>query len=108
MEHSESNLEKKESSGVWASSKGTSSEAPCGATEQDPAEQGAGRTPLIGEERPPIVERTSENLEGLTEKVGTLGLQVTKKNHCGAARKWARRARLMEAGSGQPQSVPKD
>jgi hypothetical protein len=68
MEHSESNLEKKESSAFWASSKGTSSEAPCGATEQDPAEQGAGRTPLSGEERPPVAEKTLENLEGLTDK----------------------------------------
>jgi hypothetical protein len=44
MEHNESNLEKKESSAVRASSKGTSSEAPCGATE---VEEGAGRTRLI-------------------------------------------------------------
>jgi hypothetical protein len=65
-------------------------------------------TPLIGEEHPPVVEKTSENLEGLTEKVGTLGLQITKKNCCGAARKQGRRARLAEAGSGQPQSTPKD
>jgi hypothetical protein len=108
MEHSESNLEKKESSAVRASSKGTSLEAPCGATKQDTVEQGAGGTPLIGEECPPIVERTSENLEGLTEKVGILGLQITKKNRCGTARKRARRARLTEAGSGQPQSAPKD
>jgi hypothetical protein len=108
MEHSASNLVKKESSAVWASSKGTSSEAPCGATKQDPAEQGAGGTPLIGEERPPVVEGTSENLEGLTEKVGTLGLQITKKNRCSTARKRARRARLAEASSGQPQSTPKD
>jgi hypothetical protein len=108
MEHSASNLEKKESSAVWASSTGTSSEDPCGAIEQDPAEKGAGGTPLIGEERPPVVEKTLENLEGLTEKVGTLGFQITKKNRCGTARKWARRARLAEAGSGQPQSTPKD
>jgi hypothetical protein len=108
MEHSVSNQEKMESSAVWASSKGTSSEAPCGAAKQDPAEQGAGGTSLIGEERPPVVEKTSENLEGLTEKVGTLGLQITKKHCCGAARKRARRARLAEACSGQPQSAPKD
>jgi hypothetical protein len=76
MEHSESNLEK-DSSEIWASSKGISSEAPCGATEQDPVEQGAGVTPLIGEESPPVVRRTSENLESLTEKFGNLSLQVT-------------------------------
>jgi hypothetical protein len=39
MENTEINLEKKESSAVWDSNKGTSSEAPCGATEQDPVEQ---------------------------------------------------------------------
>jgi hypothetical protein len=44
MEPSETNLEK-ESSAFRASSKGTSSEAPCGATEQDPVEQGAGGNP---------------------------------------------------------------
>jgi hypothetical protein len=108
MGPSESNSEKTESSAVRASSKGTSSEGPCGATEQDPVEQGAGGTPLIEEECPPIAERMSENLEGLTEKVGTLGLRITKKNHCGAARNRARRARLAEASSGQPQSAPKD
>jgi hypothetical protein len=107
MDHSESNLEKKESSAVRASSKGTSLEAPWGATEQDPVAQGAAGTPLNGEECLPVVGRTSENLEGLTEKVDTLGLQTTKKNRCGAAKKRARRARLAEAGSGQPQSTPK-
>jgi hypothetical protein len=107
MDHSASNLEKKEGSAVWASSKGNCLEAPCGAAKQDPAEQGAGRTSLIGEERPPPVEKTSENLEGLTEKVGILGLQITK-NRCGAARNQARMARLVEAGSGQPQSTRKD
>jgi hypothetical protein len=33
MENTEINLEKKESSAVWDSNKGTSSEAPCGAAE---------------------------------------------------------------------------
>jgi hypothetical protein len=93
MEHSASNLEK-ESSAIWASSNGNCSEAPCGAAKQDPAEEGAGGTSLIGEERQPAVEKTSENLEGLTEKVGTLGIQITKKNRYGAARKQARRTRL--------------
>jgi hypothetical protein len=79
MKHSEGNLEKKENWAVRASSKGTSFGAPCGATEQDPVEQRAGGTPLIGEERPPVAERTSENLEGLTEKLGTLGLQITRR-----------------------------
>jgi hypothetical protein len=35
-----------------------------------------------------------ENLEGLTEKVGTLGLQSLRKNRCGAAKKRAKKARL--------------
>jgi hypothetical protein len=49
-----------------------------------------------------------ENLEGLTEKVGTLRLQSLKKNRCGAAKKRAKKARLAEVptgdyGSSQPQ-----
>ena len=53
----------------------------------------------------------SENLECLTEKVGTLGLQVTRKNCCGAAKKRARKAKFGEAptgdsGSGQPRPAP--
>ena len=36
------------------------------------------------------------------EKVGTLGLQATSKNRCGAAKKRARKARLAEAPSGDP------
>jgi hypothetical protein len=108
MEPSEIYSVKTESSVVRASSKGSSSEAPCGATEQDPVEQGAGGNPQIKEERPPVAERASENPEGLTEKVGPLGLRNTKKKRCGAARERARRARLAEAGSGQPQSNPKD
>jgi hypothetical protein len=54
--------------------------------------------------------KTPENLEGLTEEVGTLGLQVSKRNRCGAAKKWARKAKLVEAptgdsGSGQPRTA---
>jgi hypothetical protein len=40
-----------------------------------------------------------ENLEGLTEKVGTLGLQTTRKR-CGAAKKRMRKARVTEAPTG--------
>jgi len=59
----------------------------------------------------PPSDPSSENLKGLTEKVGTLGLRATSKNRCGAAKKRARRARLAEApsgdsGGGQPQSAP--
>jgi hypothetical protein len=87
MEHSVSKIEEKKNSAVWDSNKGTILEAPCGAAKQDPAERGAGGTSLIGEERPSLEGKTSENLGGMTEKVGTLGLQTTKKNCCGAARK---------------------
>ena len=41
-----------------------------------------------------------ENPEGLTEMVGTFGLQVTRKNRCGAVKKWVRKARLAEASIG--------
>lgn len=51
---------------------------------------------------------SSENLEVLTEKVGTLGLQNFRKNRSVAAKKTARKARLTEAptedsDSGRPQ-----
>ena len=113
MENTVSNQEKTESSAVWASSKGICSEAPCGAAEQNPVEQRKGGTPLIGEEHLSIGSQTSENLEGLTEKVGTLGLQARKKNRCGTARKRARKARLAEdpagdSSGGRPQSALAD
>ena len=96
-----SDQEKTESSAVWASSKGICSEAPCrAADEQNPVERRTGGTPLIGEEHLSIGSQTSENLEGLTEKVSTLGLQARKKNRCGAARKQARKARLADAPTG--------
>jgi hypothetical protein len=47
-----------------------------GAAERIPFEQGAGETPLIEEEHLSTSSQTLENLEGLTEKVGTLGLQA--------------------------------
>ena len=57
MDNTEINIE--ESSVVWDSNKGSCSEAPCGAAEQNLAEQ-AGETPLIGEEHLSIGEgRTS-------------------------------------------------
>jgi hypothetical protein len=104
------NLEEKESSAIWDSGKGSCSEAPCGVAGQGPDEQGAGGAPLIGGEHLSSSEKTPENLESLTEKVGTLGLQVSKRNHCGAAKRRARRARLAEAptgdsGSGQPRTT---
>jgi hypothetical protein len=59
-----------------------------------------GETPLTGEEHLSIGCQTPENLEGLTEKVCTLGLQATKKNRGGATKKWVRRARLAEVPTG--------
>jgi hypothetical protein len=64
-----------ESSAVWVSNNGFCSGALGGADGQNPAEHGTGGTPLIGEEHLSC-SQTSENLEGLTEKVGTLGLQL--------------------------------
>jgi hypothetical protein len=82
-------------------------EAPQGTTEQNPRTQGASETPVTWEEHLSPSSLSSENLEGLTEKVGTLGLQSLR-NSCGAAKKRAK-ARLAEApignsGSGQPQA----
>ena len=83
-----------------------------GATVRDPVEQGAGEASMTGGGgRPPPSNPSSENLEGLTEKVGTLGIRATSKNCCGAAKKRANRPRLVEAppgdsGGGQPRSTP--
>jgi len=75
------NLKDKESSASGDSDKGSCTEAPqTGEAGWDPVQQGAGETPLTGEERPSPSSFSLENLEGLTEKVGTLGLQVTRKN----------------------------
>jgi hypothetical protein len=48
MEHTKKEIEEKESSAIWASDKGSCTEAPHGATGQNPAEQKAGETPLTG------------------------------------------------------------
>jgi len=105
------NLEYVQGSTVGDSEMGFCLDAPqIGAAGQNPIEQGAGETPLIREEHLFPCSLSSENLEGLTEKVGTLDLQVTRKNCCGAAKKLVRNAKLAEAptgdsNSGQPQSV---
>ena len=103
MENTEKKTEQMESSAIRAS------DAPEGATGQDPVESRTGGTPLIGEEHP-SGSQTTENLEGLTEKFSSLGLRFTKKNRCGSARKRARKARLAEApigdsDGGQPQTA---
>jgi hypothetical protein len=46
----------------------------------------------------------TEYLEGVTEKVNTLGLQGHKKNWCGAAKRRARRAKHAEAPTGKSAS----
>jgi len=90
MENMDINLGHKESSAVGDSGKGFCSEAPqIGKAGQIPVEHEAGETPLIGEEHLSPCSLSLENLEGLKEKVGTLGLQVTRKNHYGAAKERA-------------------
>ena len=96
MENTEKKTEQMESSAIRASDTGSCSEAPEGATGQDPVESRTGGTPLIGKEHLSC-SQTTENLEGLTEKVSSLGLRFPKKNRCGSARKRARKARLVEA-----------
>jgi len=101
MENTDINLEHKESSAVRDSEKGFRSEAPqIGAAGQIPVEQGAGETPPIGEEHLSPCSLSLENLEGLKEKVGTLSPQVTRKNHRGAAKEQAKKAKLAEAPTG--------
>jgi len=101
MEHTFINLEDKDSSPPGESDKGSCTEGlQIGAAGRNPVEQGAGETPLIGEEHSSPGSISPENLEGLTEKVSTLGLQVTRKNRCGAAKKWTRKTRLTKAPTG--------
>jgi hypothetical protein len=50
MVNTETKLKKKESSAIWDSNTGFCSEDPCRAAEQNPNEQRAGETLLIGEE----------------------------------------------------------
>jgi hypothetical protein len=68
-------------------------------------------TPLIEGELLSTSSQIPENLEGLTETVGTLGLQVSRRNSCGAAKRRSRKAGLVEAPIGlssgyQPRSAP--
>jgi hypothetical protein len=113
MENTDTNLEQKESSAVRASNKGSCTEAQGGAAEQNPVEQRMSETPLTEEEHLSSCSQTLENLEGLAEKVGTLSLQVVRKNCCGATEKLARKTRLAEAptgafDSGRPRSAAGD
>ena len=70
--------------------------------------QGTGETPLTWEKNLSPSSLSSGNLEGLTEKVGIIGLHSIRKNRRGAGKRRARKARLAEAptgdtASGQPQ-----
>jgi hypothetical protein len=112
LEHTGKILEQKESLAVWASDKDSCSEAPEGATGQDQITAMTGVNPLTEEEHP-SVSRSMENLGELTQKVSSLGFQLTKKNRCGAARKRVRKARRLEAPTGdttggQPQTLSGD
>jgi hypothetical protein len=80
MENTEKTcIKDKESSAVWDSEKDPCMEAlQIGAARQDPAELKACETPLNGEEHLSLSSSISENLEGLTENFGTLGLRVTR------------------------------
>jgi len=108
MEHKELNLESKESSASGDSNNGFCSEAQqIGAAGLNPVGQGEGETPLTGREHSSPSILCSENLEGLTEKVGTLGLRITRKNRCGAAKKRVQKAKFGvaptgDSGGGQP------
>lgn len=75
-------------------------EAPQGATGQNPKSPETSETPASREGHSLSGTENPGNLEVLTEKVGTLGLQGQKKNRSGAAKKRARRARLVEAPAG--------
>ena len=101
MEHKELNLGCKGSSAYGDSDKECCSETPqIGTVRLKPVGQRAGEIRLTGGEYsfPSIL--CSGNLEGLTEKVGALGLRVTRKNRCGAAKKGARKAKLAVAPTG--------
>jgi hypothetical protein len=68
-----------------------------GATRQDPCLRGEGDASASWEQHLSPGSLSSENLEGLTEKDGTLGLWAAKKNEFGAAKKQARTAKMAEA-----------
>ena len=75
-------------------------EAPQGATGQNPNSPETSETRASWGERLLSGIENPGNLEALTVKVGTLGLQGQKKNRSGAAKKRARKARLAEAPTG--------
>jgi hypothetical protein len=98
MEHREK-LKEKIAPADRVSKKDSCTEPPEGANGQDSDTPKTGGTPLIEEEHP-SQPQTTGHLEGLTEKVGSLSQQQSKKNRCGAARKRARRTKRPEAPTG--------
>ena len=78
-------------------------EALQGATGQDSHLQEVDEAPDSWEQHLSPCTLSSENLEGLTAKGGTLGLWAARKIHCGATKKWARMAKV--AGSLDGDSV---
>ena len=103
MDRMKKNLECKEGSASGDSNNGSHTKAPqIGAAVLNPVEQGAGATPLIGGEQLSSSSASLENLEGLTEKVGTLGLQTIRRYCCGAAKRRVRRAKHAGAPAGGP------
>jgi hypothetical protein len=111
MANTSLNIETTEISALGDSKVGSCSEAPhTRAAGQHLNEQSASGAPLTGGKRLPASDFSFENLEGLTEKVGTLGLQTTWKRRSGAAKKRMRKARFAEAptgdsAGGQPQTA---
>ena len=79
-------------------------EASLGTTEQNPCMQGTSEIPVTWDEQLSLSSLRSENLERLTVKVGTLGLQSFRQNRFGAAKKRARNAKLFETPTGDSNS----
>jgi len=59
-----------------------------------------GKAPVSWEQHIFPGRLSAENLEWLTEKVGTLALCATRNNRCGAVKKRARKAKMLEALAG--------
>jgi hypothetical protein len=87
-EREQLNLEGREVSVLGTLDKESYTEGPhMGATGRRLDEQKRGKKYVIGRENLPSGNCTLENLECLSEKVGTLGLPVIRRNRCGAAKK---------------------
>jgi hypothetical protein len=67
---------------------------------------GEGEAPDSWEQHLSTECTSSENLEGLAEKVGTLDLRTPTKNRSGATKKRARRAKVARAPVGGPPRLP--